>query len=70
MAIQTGRDLLAKPNATAQELKKSIAALNVESEYLRKCINAGMRERESANAVIQEISELIKNLEAKLECTN
>ncbi len=70
MAIQTGRDLLAKPNATVQELQKSIAALNTESEYLRKTINAGVRERESGNAAIQEISDLIKNLEAKLKCTN
>lgn len=68
MAIQTGRDLLAKSNATAQEIEKSIAALDLESEYLRKCINAGLRERESGNKVIQEISDLIKDLEAKLKC--
>ncbi len=70
MAIQTGRDLLAKSNATAQELQKSIAALNVEAEYIRRCINAGLRERESGNNDIKEISDLIKELEAKLKCMN
>jgi hypothetical protein len=70
MAIQTGRDLLGKSNATALELRKSIAALKVESEYVRKCINAGLRDSESGNKVIQEISDLIKDLEAKLKCTN
>jgi hypothetical protein len=70
MAIQTGRDLLAKSNATPQELQKSIAALNVEAEYIRRCINAGLRERESGNNDIKEISDLIKELEAKLKCMN
>ncbi len=70
MAIQTGRNLLAKSNATAQELQKSIVALNVEAEYIRRCINAGLRERESGNNDIKEISDLIKELEAKLKCMN
>jgi hypothetical protein len=70
MAISTGRYLLAKPNATAEEIKKSIAALNVESDYLQKVMNAGLRARESGNAVIEEIANLIKDLEAKLKCIN
>ena len=52
------------------ELQKSIAALNVEAEYIRRCINAGLRERESGNNDIKEISDLIKELEAKLKCMN
>jgi len=34
MAIQTGRNLLARSDATAQEIEKSIAALNVELDFL------------------------------------
>jgi t-SNARE complex subunit (syntaxin) len=70
MAISTGRYLLAKPNATAKEIEKSIAALNVELDYLQKVMNAGLRARESGNAVIEEIADLIKDLEAKLKCIN
>ncbi len=66
MAIQTGRDLLAKSNATATELEKSIAALKVESEYVRKCIKARLRDSSSGCMVMQEISDLIKKLEQKL----
>lgn len=68
MAIQTGRDLLGKPNATTTELQKSIAALERESEYVRKCINAGLRDSFSGQAVIKEISNLIQQLEQKLKC--
>jgi len=52
MAIQTGKDLLAKSNATAAEMQKYIAALRVESEYVRKCINAGLRDSDSGCIVI------------------
>lgn len=71
MAIQRGKDLLAKPDATVQEIEKSIAALKKDSEYVRRCINAGLRESESGCEVMREISDLIKNLERKkLKCTN
>jgi predicted nucleic acid-binding Zn-ribbon protein len=70
MAIQRGRDLLAKSNATAEELQKSIAALRKDSEYVRKCIKAGLRDAESGHAVMQEIADLITELEEKLKCTN
>lgn len=70
MAIRTGRELLGKPDATAQEIEKSIAALNVELTYLQKVMNAGLRDRKSGNADVQEIADLIKDLEAKLKCIN
>jgi septal ring factor EnvC (AmiA/AmiB activator) len=70
MAITTGRSLLAKTNATRQELMNSIAALNTERNYIQKCINAQLRDRDSGNENIQEISTLIQDLEAKLECTD
>jgi hypothetical protein len=68
MAIQTGKDLLEKPNASTTELQKSIAALKQESEYVRKCINAGLRDYSSGQTVIEEISKLIEQLEQKLKC--
>ena len=68
MAIQRGRELLAKSNATAQEIEKSITALRIDSEHVRKCINAGFHDSESGCKVMQEISDLIKNLEEKLKC--
>jgi hypothetical protein len=55
MAITTGKNLLAKPDATAEEIGKSIEALKVESDYLQRVMNAGLRARE---------------LEAKLKCIN
>jgi hypothetical protein len=71
MAIQKGRDLLAKADATEKEIDSSISALKLDSGYVRKCINAGLREGDSGRAVIKEIAELIKQLEAKkLKCTN
>ena len=70
MAIQRGKDLLAKPNVTTLEIEKSIAALNVDYEYVRKCIKAGLRDSESGTQVMEEISNLIKDLKEKLKCTN
>ena len=59
---------MAKSNATAQEIEKSITALRIDSEHVRKCINAGFHDSESGCKVMQEISDLIKNLEEKLKC--
>jgi len=70
MAIQRGKELLAKSNATAQEIEKSITALKVDSEHVRKCIKAGFHDSESGTKVMEEISNLIKDLEKKLQCTN
>jgi predicted transcriptional regulator len=70
MAIQRGKDLLEKSDATAEELRKSIAALKTDSEYVRKCIKAGLRDAESGHTVMQEIAGLITKLETKLRCTN
>jgi septal ring factor EnvC (AmiA/AmiB activator) len=70
MAITTAQKLLAKSNVTRQELTNSIAALNKEKKYIQKCIDAQLRDRESGNSNIDEISGLINSLEAKLECMN
>jgi hypothetical protein len=70
MAIQKGRDLLAKADATKKEIDSSISALELDSEHVRKCINAGLREGDSGRSVIKEISELIEQLKEKLKCIN
>jgi len=70
MAIQQAKDLLTKSDATVQELRTSIAKLKVEKWYVQECIDRGLRESESGNIVINEISTLIKNLEEKIKCTN
>jgi septal ring factor EnvC (AmiA/AmiB activator) len=70
MAIQRGKDLLAKSNATAEELQKSISALEKDSEHVRKCIKANLRDGEEGYKVIQEISDLIEKLREKLKCIN
>jgi hypothetical protein len=71
MAIQIGKDILAKPDATAREIEKSITALEVDSEHVRKCIKAGFYDSKSGCEVRQEISSLIKDLKEKqTKCTN
>lgn len=71
MAIQRGKDLLAKPDATSKEIDMSISALRLDSEHVRKCVSAGLREGDSGREVMKEIADLIKKLEAKkLKCTN
>jgi predicted nucleotide-binding protein (sugar kinase/HSP70/actin superfamily) len=69
MAIQRGRDLLEKSDATAEEIEKSISALNLDSEYVRKCVNAGLRDGDSGRKTIKEIADLVEQLkEKKLKC--
>ena len=71
MAIQRGKDLLADPDATSKEIEMSISALKIDSEYVRKCVKAGLREGDAGRQVMKEIAELIERLEAKkLKCTN
>lgn len=71
MAIQKGRDLLEKENATSEEIEKSISALEIESEYVRKCVKARLREGDAGRKVMEKIADLIEKLKKKkLKCTN
>jgi hypothetical protein len=67
MAIQRAKDLLDLINPSTEEIEKSIAALRLDSEYVRKCVNANLRERAAGEKVIEEISTLIERLEKKLK---
>ena len=61
MAISRGRELLSQLNPNPDEIKKSIAALNVDANHVRKCINAGLRDYSSGQAVIiNEICDFIQ----------
>lgn len=66
MAISRGRELAQQLNPDPNEVRKSITALRSDSEHVRKCIKAGLRDYDSGQATINEISELIKELEKKL----
>lgn len=66
MAVSRGRELLAQSNPDLNEVRKSIAALNVDAEHIRKCIKANLRDYDSGQKAIDEIRSLISNLEQKL----
>ena len=66
MAVSRGRELLAQSNPNPLEIRKSIAALNVDAEHIRKCIKAGLRDYDSGQKAIDEIRSLISELEKKI----
>jgi hypothetical protein len=66
MTIAKGKALLENPNASADEIKQSIAALEWEWKYIRNSIEIGLRDEASGLENIQEIKELINQLKQKL----
>jgi uncharacterized protein YlaN (UPF0358 family) len=66
MAISRGRELVSQSNPNPDEVKKSIAALKKDADHIRKCIKANLRDYDSGQAVIDEISDLIQQLTQKL----
>jgi len=66
MAISRGRELADQLNPDPNEVKKSIAALSVDAEHIRKCIKANLRDYDSGQKAIDEIRSLIINLEKKI----
>jgi hypothetical protein len=66
MTIAKGRALLENTNATTEEIKQSIAALEWEWKYIRNSIEIGLREESSGIENIQEIKQLINKLKQKL----
>jgi DNA-binding NarL/FixJ family response regulator len=66
MAISRGRALLSQLNPDRDEVTKSITALKIDADHVRKCIRAGLRDYDSGQATIDEINEIIQQLERKL----
>jgi len=68
MTIQRGKDLLSQSNPSANELRKAITSLQQERKYVENCIEVGFREQGAGQIVVAEISDIITQLEEKLEC--
>jgi len=66
MAISRGKYLLSVFNPDPEEVRKSIAALRKDAEYVQKCMNAGVRDWRSGEATVKEINTIIEKLEKKL----
>jgi len=66
MTIAKGRALLENSNATVDEVKQSIAALEWEWKYIRNSIEIGLRDESSGLENIREIKELINQLKQKI----
>jgi DNA-binding NarL/FixJ family response regulator len=66
MAISRGQELVSQSNPNPDEIRKSIAALKKETNYVQKCINAGLRDYISGQKVLDEITNIIQRLEEKL----
>ena len=66
MAVSRGRQLLAQDNPHPDDIKKSIAALEKDANHVRKCIKAGLRDYDSGQAAIDEITDIIQQLEERL----
>ena len=66
MAISRARELLNQSNPEPEQVRKSIAALKKDASHVQKCMNAGLREWNSGQIVIDEIFSLIAQLNQKL----
>ena len=68
MTIQRGEDLLNQSNPSADEIQRSINALDWDRQYVQNSITVGLRDKDSGQENIDEISDLIQKLEDKLKC--
>lgn len=66
MAISRGRELVNQSTPNPDDVRKSIAALRFDADHIRKCIKAGLRDYDSGQQSIDEISDIIRQLEQKL----
>ncbi len=67
MTIQRGKDLLSQANPSVNELRKAILSLQQEKKYVENCMELGFREHGSGEIVVNEISDIITQLDKKLE---
>jgi chromosome condensin MukBEF complex kleisin-like MukF subunit len=68
MTIQKGKDLLEQSNPSVNEVQKCLNALTWDRQYVQNSITLGIRDKESGQENIDEISDLIEKLQKKLEC--
>jgi hypothetical protein len=66
MAISRGKQLLGQSNPNPDDIRKSITALRIDADHIRKCIKAGLRDYDSGQAAIDEINGIIQQLQQKL----
>lgn len=66
MAVSRAKALLSQSNPSLDDVAKSITALKSDKDHIRKCIKAGLRDYDSGQAAIDEISTLIQQLEQKI----
>ncbi len=66
MAISRGQELLRQVSPDANEVRKSIEALEKDKSHIQKCIKAGLRDYDSGQASIDEFSGLIEQLKQKI----
>jgi len=66
MAVSRGKALLSQPNPDPIEIAKSITALKIDANHIRKCIKAGLRDYDSGQEAIDEICQIIEQLEKKI----
>jgi len=66
MTIARGRELANQFNPDPQNVRRIIECLKWESSYIQNCIDKGLRNLESGERDVKEISNLISELEKKL----
>ena len=66
MAVSRGKALLSQSNPDPNEIAKSLTALKTDADHIRKCIKAGLRDYDSGQEAIDEISKIIQQLEQRL----
>jgi hypothetical protein len=66
MTISRARNLISQSNPDPDKVRRMIECLKSESDYIQMCIDKGLRDIESGEKSINEISGLVNELEDKL----
>lgn len=68
MTIQKAKELLERSNPSVNEIQRCLKALMWDRQYVQNSITLGIRNKESGQENIDELSDLIEKLQEKLEC--
>jgi hypothetical protein len=66
MTISRAKKLITQSNPDPDKVRRMIECLKSESNYIQMCMDKGLRDIESGEKSINEISGLINELENKL----